>query len=356
MIELLKGNIIESKAQAIINTVNTKGVMGKGIALQYKKAFPEMFEEYKKACKSGQVVIGKMHVWQNKALFGPKYIINFPTKDDWEKPSKLEYIEKGLADLVTIIKQLAIDSIAIPPLGCGNGRLSWKAVKPLIIKALKDCSNVKVELFEPSDAPELMQAAPVKEKKMTGSRALVLKLFQRYCVLGYELTLLEAQKLCFFLQELGEPLKLRFQKHHYGPYADNLRHVLIGFEGKYTQGFVDGTKNKPETVIHLLPRAIEESDDFIKANGSSMESQLARLKMVENFIEGFETPFGMELLSTVYWVVKYDGIPLSDEKLIVDAVHAWNPRKAELMKPKYIRKAINRIAELGVFTNTGRVE
>ena len=180
---------------------------------------------------------------------------------------------------------------------------------------------------------------------MTISRALVLKLLQRYCVLGYELTLLEVQKLCFFLQEFGEPLKLRYEKHIYGPYADNLRHVLIDFEGHYTKGFRDGTNNKPDTVIEILPLAIQKSDNFIEANKSTMTESLERLKQVESFIEGFETPFGMELLSTVYWVVKNGKVALSDHDGIVNTVHTWNPRKSALMKSTFILKAIKRIEQ-----------
>jgi O-acetyl-ADP-ribose deacetylase (regulator of RNase III) len=343
MLSLKNGNILESRAEAVINTVNTKGIMGKGIALQFKKAYPEMFEEYRKASKAGMIVIGKMHVWHSAAILGPKYIINFPTKDDWKHPSRLEYIEQGLVDLVQIIKESEISSIAIPPLGCGNGGLGWNVVKPLIINAMKDFNSLDVELYEPAGAPEVLVKTPGKTKKMTFSRALVLKLFHRYCVLGYDLTLLEAQKLCFFLQEFGEPLRLRYKKHIYGPYADNMRHVLIDFEGIYTQGFVDGLNNKPDKTISLLPQALTESEAFLVANKSEMNEGLNRLSLVEKLIEGYETPFGMELLSTVFWIVKHEGVKQREE--IINAVHAWNPRKAQLMRPEFIDKAINRIAE-----------
>ncbi len=345
MITILKGNLLESKAEALLNTINTKGIMGKGIALQFKKSFPDMFKVYQTASKSGQVAIGKMFVWQNPSMFGPRYIINFPTKDDWRRPSKLEYIQKGLIDLISVIKQLGIRSIAIPPLGCGNGGLDWETVRPLITSHLEAIPNISIEIYKPSGAPETIRFDPKKECIMTISRALVLKLLQRYCVLGYELTLLEVQKLCFFLQEFGEPLKLRYEKHIYGPYADNLRHVLIDFEGHYTKGFRDGTNNKPDTVIEILPLAIQKSDNFIEANKSTMTESLERLKQVESFIEGFETPFGMELLSTVYWVVKNGKVALSDHDGIVNTVHTWNPRKSALMKSTFILKAIKRIEQ-----------
>lgn len=344
MIAIVSGNIIEAKTEAIVNTVNTLGVMGKGIALQFKQAYPEMFKEYQLACKNGQVMIGKMHVWKSGSMFGPKYIINFPTKEDWRRPSKIEYIEKGLTDLVRNINDLNIGSIAIPPLGCGNGGLNWKEVKPLIIQTLKPLEHVHVELYEPTGAPETIIRTKTDDKKMTAARALVLRLFRQYCVLGYELTLLEVQKLCFFLQEFGEPLKLRFTKHTYGPYADNVRHVLINFEGIYTQGFVDGSNNTPENTIRLLPRAIDESESFINEKKSEIGESLQRLYAVEKFIEGYETPFGMELLSSVWWIAVHEKIPTTDPEKIIQALHNWNPRKAKIMKPEFIMKAIRRVA------------
>jgi predicted aspartyl protease len=182
---------------------------------------------------------------------------------------------------------------------------------------------------------------------MTLARALVLKLFNQYCVLGYGLTLCEVQKLCYFLQEFGEPLRLRFVKHAYGPYADNVRHVLIDFEGRYTRGFVDGSDNTPDNTITLLPRAIEEADAFIEANKSAIRKSLDRLALVEKSIEGYETPFGMELLSKVHWVINHDKIDINRREEIIRAAREWNPRKAKLLKPWYIDKAIKRIASFG---------
>lgn len=147
--KILNGNIFESEAEAIVNTVNTKGIMGKGIALQFKQQYPNMYKDYKIACENGEVIIGKMYVWKNPSMFGPRYIINFPTKQEWSKPSKIEYIQKGLLDLVTVIKELGLKSIAVPPLGCGNGGLDWNQVKTFIISAL-DIPNLVLSIYEPS--------------------------------------------------------------------------------------------------------------------------------------------------------------------------------------------------------------
>jgi len=345
MIKYIKGNILESQAEAVINTVNTKGVMGKGIALQFKKSYPDMFTNYEHACKSGEVIIGKMHIWQNSTMFGPKYIINFPTKNDWKYPSKLEYIKLGLVDLAKMIKEYGIKSVAIPPLGCGNGGLDWNVVKPLVVEALKEFEELSFELFEPSGTPEKLIKPKAKTKHMTLTRALLLKLIKRYCILGYELTLLEVQKLAFFLQEFGEPMKLRYAKHIYGPYADNLRHVLIDFEGIYTQGFIDGSKNNPSCVIKILPNAITESEEYLDTHKESISDSLQRLAKVESLIEGYETPFGMELLSTVYWLIKNENKNPKNIEEIVQSVQSWNPRKARIMKPAFINKAVSRITE-----------
>jgi O-acetyl-ADP-ribose deacetylase (regulator of RNase III) len=341
----VKGNIFDSTAEATVNTVNTKGVMGKGIALQFKKNFPEMFKAYAKACQENAVVIGKMHVWQNSAMFGPRFVINFPTKDDWRHPSKIEYIQSGLQDLVGVIKDFNIKSIAIPPLGCGNGGLDWNLVKPIIVSALGELTGVDVHIYAPADGPMAVKNPSCEqEPKMTVSRALVIKLLEQYCVLGYELTLLEIQKLLYFLQEFGEPLKLKYEKHLYGPYADNLRHVLHVFEGHFIQGFGDGTRNKPDTVIQLLPNAVKHADSFLSSGQALYSDSFERFRNVKRLIEGFETPYGMELLSTVHWLVVHEHLDIKDESKIINAVHNWNPRKAAVMRPEHITKAACRIS------------
>jgi O-acetyl-ADP-ribose deacetylase (regulator of RNase III)/uncharacterized protein YwgA len=341
--KILNGNIFESDAEAIVNTVNTIGIMGKGIALQFKQQYPDMYKDYKKACESGEVVIGKMHVWKNPSMFGPHYIINFPTKEDWRNSSKIEFIQKGLLDLVSVIKELGLKSIAVPPLGCGNGGLDWDQVKTFIISALESIPNLDLFIFEPRESREIIKIKSSKERKLTPTRALLLKLWHQYFVLDYELTLLDIQKLCFFLQEFGNPLRLTYTKGLYGPYADNLRHLLIELEGHYILGFGDGTKIKPDSFIQILPHTMQEVDTYIQSQGDSMIESLVRLNRVEALIEGFETPFGLELLSTVYWVVVKDGININNEDKIIEKVQNWNPRKAQLMKPEKIKLAINRV-------------
>jgi O-acetyl-ADP-ribose deacetylase (regulator of RNase III) len=150
MIEIAQGNLLEAPVEALVNTVNTQGIMGKGIALQFEQAFPEMFRDYEKACKAGGVRLGKVHVYDLGGLTGgPRWIINFPTKGHWRERSRLPDIETGLDDLVATILRLGIRSVAIPPLGCGNGGLNWADVRPCIEAAFINLSDVNVLLFEP---------------------------------------------------------------------------------------------------------------------------------------------------------------------------------------------------------------
>jgi len=341
-IERGKGNLLTADVDALVNPVNTEGVMGKGLALQFKKAFPENFASYERACKAGEVKTGQMHIVQR--LASPRFIINFPTKRHWRLPSKLEYVRDGLRDLVAQVKLLKIGSIAVPPLGCGNGGLEWSAVRPLIVEAFASAPDVRVVLFEPADAPAADQIIDRRTKPgMTPARAAVLALMGRYVETDYEyrLSLVEVQKLAYFLQHAGENLRLEFRAHHYGPYADNLRKALRNIEGHYTRGVGDG-KNSPETPIELLPGAVDEA----RARLEQRPDTLARLDRVAALIEGFETPFGMELLGTVHWVMQHGANP-DDADDVLAKVQSWSERKRSQMKDGHVRAAWARLHEQG---------
>ncbi|WP_233219180.1 type II toxin-antitoxin system antitoxin DNA ADP-ribosyl glycohydrolase DarG [Adhaeribacter arboris] len=171
----IKGNLLEAETKALVNTVNTVGVMGKGIALQFKERFPMNFKIYADACKKGEMQVGKMLVVKENTFNDEKIIINFPTKIEWFKKSQYSFIEDGLKDLVKVINEYKIQSIAIPPLGCGNGGLKWEKVKLLMDKYLGHLSNVNIQIFEPNDAvKEILQKEEVKKK-------LVLQLQEQCC-------------------------------------------------------------------------------------------------------------------------------------------------------------------------------
>ena len=252
MIEWKEGNILEADAEALVNTVNTVGVMGKGIALQFKRAFPAMFSEYQRLGKAGKLVVGQMHVFDQGILAKPRYIINFPTKKDWRAPSQISYIQSGLESLIKELQEREIRSVAIPPLGCGSGGLRWIDVRPMIEQAMVRLPMVEAFVYAPqANITTWPLSVSTSRPDMTLSRAKVLSVLRRYTELGYEITLIEVHKLLYFLQEAGEPLRLRYTKGTYGPYADNLRFVLQAFEGHFTNGFVD-SRNTPRAVISLL--------------------------------------------------------------------------------------------------------
>lgn len=339
MIQVQQGNLLEADVEALVNTVNCVGIMGKGIALQFKQAFPANFQVYQRACKSNLVRPGEMLIVPTGRLGDPKYIINFPTKRHWRGDSRLEDVEAGLVSLAEDIRALGIKSIAVPPLGCGNGGLNWSEVAPLIVQALGCLPNVEVHLFEPEGTP-LAASMPVatSKPKMTRGRALVISLMQRYGIPGYELTRLEIQKLAYFLQAAGEPLKLRYVKHKFGPYADNLNHVMHTIEGHYTRGYGDGSQQ--QGGIYLLPQAAEEAaallDDF--------PGSIKHLEKVSRLIEGFETPYAMELLATVHWVAQHDLLAAADPLPAVVQVHAWSKRKEKLFPSEHIQLAWHRLS------------
>ncbi len=339
MITLHRGNLLEARAEAIVNTVNTVGVMGKGIALQFKQAFPKNFKIYERACKHDEVRIGQMLVVP--MLDHPRYIINFPTKRHWRAKSKIEDIEAGLAALVENVRDLGIRSIAVPPLGCGNGGLDWNDVRPLIEAAFAAVPDVEVELYEPTGAPAArsMPVAP-KQLKMTAGRAAVVALLKNYLEPGYEASALEIQKLAYFLQEAGQPLKLKFEAHQYGPYAENLNHVLQAMEGQFTRGYGDRNRT-PE--LTLVDGAYEEARQVLDADPELS----ARLDKVADLIEGFESPYGLELLATAHWVMKAERSVAGYPDAIVRGVREWNERKRRIFKVPHIRTAWERLIEQG---------
>lgn len=302
MIEIAKGNILEADTEALVNTVNCIGFMGKGIALQFKQAWPANFKAYESACHAGDVVPGRMFIFDNGRLINPRYIINFPTKRHWRGKSRIADIRSGLTALIADVRRLNIASIAVPPLGCGLGGLDWGEVRPLIESAFSGLPDVRVLLYEPVGTPSA-KSMPVGTARphMTPARALFVKLMDTYAALEYSRTLLEVQKLAYFLQEAGEPLRLRYEAGHYGPYAANLNKVLEVMEGHFIRGY--GDSQKPNAEIELLPGAVDEATTFLTGKSDS----LARLDRVAQLIEGFETPYGMELLATTHWVAHRGG-------------------------------------------------
>lgn len=344
MIEITQGDILKAEAEALVNTVNCVGVMGRGIALQFRKAFPENFKAYKAACDRKELWMGKVFVYDLGRLSNPRCVINFPTKRDWRGKSRLEDVEAGLKSLAEEVCKWNIKSIAIPPLGCGLGGLNWHEVRPMIERIFGSLPDVHVLLFEPKGAPVAGKMTREKKRpRMTIGRSVLLGLMRRYLagMMDASITLLEIHKLMYFMQEAGEHLRLRYRKAPYGPYAENLRHVLSHIEGHFITGYGDA-EDAPDKEIELKPGPVQKAEAFLDNHADTR----ARFDRVVDLIKGFETPFGMELLSTVHWVVTREGVTTMEG--VIAKTYEWNDRK-RMFKEEHIRIAQDVLRRKGWF-------
>ena len=341
MFTLEKNNILNVKAEAIVNSVNLTGVMGKGVALAIREAFPENYKLYKKACEEKKIDIGKIFVTETGQFF-PKYIINFPTKNHWRYPSKYEWIEAGLESLKDWLGQHKVKSIAIPPLGSGNGKLDWNRVKPVIVNALKEFEDqINITILEPYPQFDNRPIVAKVESKLTPARAMLLYIMNRYQVMGYEINLLVVQKIAYFLQRLGEPLKLNFEKGFYGPFAYNLIPVLKAMRQDYiTYKSLDDAK--PSTVLRQNQNKINEVFEYFDKNLSP--DQKKRVEKTIALIKDFETPFGLELLGTVDYIFSQKNEVIESEKVLAELKN-WTNRKRKLFKEYHIDVAKKKLQD-----------
>jgi len=359
MIHEHHGNLLEAGVDAVVNTVNTVGVMGKGIALQFKQAFPDNYQAYRQACRRGEVVIGKMLVFDTQQLGSPRLVINFPTKRHWRSPSRLSDIQAGLVDLVEVVRVRSITSIAVPALGCGNGGLDWNDVRPLIVDAFAQMPAVTVALFPPAGAPSPAQM-PIATPRppMTLGRAAVVAL-----ILGYVAqarterveasdgaSLLEIQKLMYLLQLLGRPMRLAYAKGRYGPYAEALNHQLQVMEGHFLRGYGDRSQRVLDLQpIIVLPDVAAETNAWIQSTNPDLHRQVQE---VLDLIDGFASPYGLELLATVHWAANHEPDGQSSAAALLAAVRAWSQRKATLFSEAHVRAAYDRLTERGLVATT----
>lgn len=343
MIEFRTGDILKSDAEALVNTVNCVGVMGRGIARQFKEAFPRNFKAYEAACRREEVRPGQMFVFETEAMVNPRYIINFPTKRHWRGKSRMEDIESGLVALVEEIQSRNIRSIALPPLGAGLGGLNWSDVRRRVETALGGLIEVQVAVFEPDCAPATARIRSTDAPKMTAGRAALVGLMDRYLggLLDPFVSLLEVHKLMYFMQEAGAPLRLRYVKARFGPYAENLRHVLRDIEGHFVSGYADGGE-APDKTLELVPGAVGDAEAFLADDADTR----ARLERVASLIQGFETPVGLELLSSVHWVVSHEGA--RNKADAIAKVHEWSDRKRRFTE-RQITLAFDSLASKGGF-------
>ncbi len=339
MIHYQTGNLLESEAQALVNTVNTVGVMGKGIALQFKNRFPNNFKIYANACKNNELNVGKLLVVEEETLLkGSKIIINFPTKTHWRLPSEYSYIESGLVELVKVIEEKQIKSIAIPPLGSGNGGLDWNKVKVLLEKQLSDL-NCEIYIYEPSKA---IQEVLKKERvKLTPARAMILSVLYDLTRNGEFVSEFAAEKVAYFLQRFGakDVFKLEYHPNFYGPYSSKVKHVLYYLNGSYIMGYSSKDK-KPFEELGLIPDAENAVNEFLQLPENTTYQTMT--EKTKKFLTGFYSPFGLELLSTVDFIIQEKKVSTLEE--ITKELEHWSDRKKTLFtNPDFIQIATKNI-------------
>lgn len=342
MIEFKTGDVLAEQAEALVNTVNCVGVMGRGIALQFKRAFPDNYRAYAARCRRNEMQPGRVFVFETGGVLPPRYIINFPTKRHWRGKSRIEDIESGLVSLAEEVRSLGIRSIAIPPLGSGLGGLNWRDVRVRMQAALEEFEDVKIVILEPGvGTVDRRVNHSTDVPAMTAGRAALVGLTYRYLqgLLDPFATLLEVHKLMYFMQESGERLKLEYKKATYGPYAGNLRHVLQRIEGHFISGFAD-EGDKPNKQLELVPGAIEDATAFLQTHPTTQQ----RFDQVTNLVEGFESPLGLELLASVHWVVHKETSETFDN--VVRSMYAWNKRKRQFSR-RQIKIAYDTLSEKG---------
>lgn len=333
MISFQIGDLMQSSAEALVNTVNTVGVMGKGIALQFKEAFPYNHKAYMEACKRQELVPGKLlAIWDENLLLGKKLIINFPTKVHWKQPSQYEYIEKGLVALREFLENEKVESIAIPPLGCGNGGLDWNKVKPMIVQALEGL-DLSVIIFEPNATIKtlLQEQETKKEVHLTPARASLLYVLFAYESMGEYSSVFVANKLAYFLQRKGQKLNLDFKPYHYGPYAIGVEKVLYHLNGVYLKGMEQG-QVKPFEPLQLNYEKWKEVNDYVNTQLNEEDTQ--RVKNLIHFLSGFTSELSLEILATVDYILAEN--PNASFEAVMQAIAGWNIRKKELFKEEYV--------------------
>jgi len=339
MIQYKNDNLLESEAEALVNTVNTVGIMGKGIALQFKNQYPNNYKLYKQACKLNEVKVGKMFVTEESSLLGgKKTIINFPTKTDWRKPSEYEYIELGLRDLVEIIKEKKIKSVAIPPLGAGNGGLDWNRVKTLMEQYLKDI-DCTIFIYQPNSI--VLEVLKKERVKLTPARAMLLSVLFDLVKNGEFVSEFTSEKIAYFLQRFGaqEEFKLEFQPNFYGPYSGKVKHVLYYLNGSYISGYSSKDK-KPFDELEIMLDAEKDVNEYLENNENKKYNDI--VKNTKAFLSGFYADFGLELLSTIDFIMMDKNTKSINE--IVSYLEKWSDRKKTMFtNPKFITIAMQNI-------------
>lgn len=338
-IEYKNGDMFEEPTEAIVNTVNCVGVMGKGVALEFKRRWPENFKAYKRLCDDKKLSPGHVFVFDNSSFLEPskhRFLINFPTKDHWRSRSKIEYVRDGLVDLIEKVREMDIKSIAIPPLGCGNGGLDWNEVRPLIEDAAAKLPSVHFVIFGPAEKTEQPEQTHTPNDLTVGRASMMVAFAELEKFFGGHLTRLTAQKIAYFLQVLGIDFGLKFAKQQYGPYSETLHEAFKAMEAK---NYISGYTSDERKVV-VTPGTYAAADEFLKSNGTEISDAIRKLSLL---IEGYESPYGMELLSSVHFLSVTEGITSQPE--MSQALEAWNDHKRASFPEPAVTAALARLKE-----------
>ena len=320
MITYTKGNMFESDADCLVNTVNCEGFMGKGIAYQFKVRFPENNKSYIKACKSGELTVGKVHYYVEDGIT----IVNFPTKDKWRANSKIEYIETGMDYFIKILPQLGVKKVAIPPVGCGNGGLLWEEVKKIIEDKIVNLQDkYDFIIFEPSIS---YKAVPKRPPKMSVSSLVLLDI--RLNLENFNR--IRLQKAGYFVNLFLEKEYFKFDKWKYGPYSHSIDIVARNIK-EYQQYY--GIKNSASTFEHIYQVICSE-----KVDNKFAKLHIA-VEKATKYINLIKTDKKLEGVATILFLVQ-DGHPKNKEQL-VEAFNNWSEDKANRFSNEYIVECID---------------
>lgn len=302
MISYVKGNLLDSQAEALVNTVNTVGVMGKGLALQFKEQFPENYRKYREVCKNKAFNVGQVFETTEHTVGGDKIIINFPTKTTWREPSRYSYIEEGLVALKKLLIEREIKSVAIPPLGTRNGGLDWDRVRLMIENSLSDL-DCDIIIYEPNEI--IVDRMKAERVRLTPARAMMLDVLCDLVSQGEFVSEFAAEKVVYFLQRFGakEAFNLKFLPAFYGPYSGKVRYVLRYLNGSYLMG-LEEMSQKPFEPIWLLPDIHDDVTSFLRKGGNGNYASIS--STTKDFLDGFYSNYSLEILSTVDYILGHD--------------------------------------------------
>jgi O-acetyl-ADP-ribose deacetylase (regulator of RNase III)/uncharacterized protein YwgA len=356
-VKVSKGNLFESKAQTLVNTVNCEGIMGKGIALEFKKRFPEMFQDYMKRCERGEVKLGQPYLYRHKELFQP-WIINFPTKDTWRSVTKLSDIIAGLEYLLKNYKNWGITSIAVPPLGCGLGQLEWQVVGPTLYRYLERM-DILVELYAPYDTPyEELQPDFLEESSIPVEIVNSSKnnnwIKPAWIALVEILNQIESQpfhwpvgrtifqKIAYVATEEGLPTDINFEKGSYGPFSKELKKLESRL---VNNGLI--SVNKQGKMLEI--KVGKTLSDARKAYDKDLKQWENIINKVVDLFMRVDTRHA-EVVATVIYAARslhHNDLPKPTEMDVLEYIREWKIRRKPQFKDEEVGLTIRSLATFG---------